>query len=213
MGDRKTRDQVLKDALREALLGVELPFDVKSSAPVSVIPTRERERRQRLAKSRREEDTEFVRAIEETAKLIRDARAPDGEPVYRTDIRYRVLAGIESGGGWPSMSGLGRVLRMSKQAARQQVIAAARMGLLELLPDPFDRRSMQIGLTPSGKNVLAAARAREHVASDLLIRGLGERGKRLVAHVLRVMRARLLRAEREYSRRQRQAAAPREPSR
>ena len=208
MTGRKTREETLKDALREALLGVTPSFDMKHSAANRGSAARERDRRRRLARDSRSEDAEFVRAIEDTAKLIREARAADGELVYRTDACYRLLAGIESGGGWPSISEIARMLRVSKQTAREQVIATARIGLLELMPEPFDRRSIQIGLTRSGKSELAAAQAREVAAGDLLLRGWGVRERRLVAHVLRVMRARLLRAERE--RRQCEAEAPRE---
>lgn len=208
MTGRKTRDEALRDALREALLGVDASLDMKNPAAIPASATRDRERRRRLASASRGEDAEFIRGIEGTARLIREARGADGELVYRTDVCYRLLIGIESVGGWPSISGVARALRVSKQTAREQVIAAARVGFVELLPDPFDRRSIQIGLTPSGKSQLAAARAREGAASALLLRGLGVRERRLVAHVLRVMRARLLRGERE--RRQREAGAPRE---
>jgi DNA-binding MarR family transcriptional regulator len=201
MNGRKTREKALRNALREVLVGIEPSVDAESSAAARVSATRDRERRRRLAEEGREQDSEFIRGIEDTAKLIREARSADGEPVYRTDACYRLLGSIERGGGWPSISGVARMLRVSKQAARQQVIAAAGIGLLETLPDPFDRRSIQIGLTLSGKRELAAARAREVAASDLLLRGLGVRERRLVAHVLRVMRARLSRAERERRRR------------
>jgi DNA-binding MarR family transcriptional regulator len=146
---------------------------------------------------RHTEAVEFVRGIMDTAALIQAAHDTGGEPVFRTDARYKLLAALDRIGGWPSISELGRALRVSKQAARQQVIAAASVGLLELVPDPSDRRSIQIGLTPSGKSQLAAARPRELSLLTMLLGSLGARDMRLVAHVLRVMRARLLRAERE----------------
>ena len=79
-----------------------------------------------------------------------------------------------------------------EQAAREQVIGAARAGLLELLPDPRDRRSIQIGLTASGRRELAVVRARQSNLVATLLTGLEARDMRLVAHVLRVIRERLV---------------------
>jgi hypothetical protein len=68
------------------------------------------------------------------------------------------------------------------------------------VPDPSDRRAIQIGLTPSGKSELAAAGLRESNLFTTLLGGLGARDMRLVAHVLDGMRQRLQRAERERTR-------------
>jgi len=207
---RRTRDEALRAALREAVRGspppsssaVAAPSSAAAApssavaAPSSAAPS-DRGRRRRLADLWRIEATEFVRGIVETAALIEAARGGSGEPVFRTDPQYKLLAGLERIGGWPSISEIARELGVSRQAARQQVVAAARGGLLELVPDPYDRRSIQIGLSLAGKRELGAARVRELVLVTTLLSGLGDRDMRLVAHVLRVLRARLLRAGHE----------------
>lgn len=193
MAGQKTREDILRAALREAVLGSEA---VHLARPLRAAD-RDRSRRRWVAEVRRAEAVEFVRGIIDTAALIQGAHDTGGEPVFRTDVRYKLLVALDRIGGWPSISELGRALRVSKQACRQQVIAAARIDLLELVPDPSDRRSIQIGLTRSGKSELAAARSRELKLIATLLGGLGARDMRLVAHVLRVMRERLLRADRE----------------
>jgi DNA-binding MarR family transcriptional regulator len=190
MAAQRTRKEILRAALREAAAG----FDVLG-APTSGGADRDRERRRWLAKLQRAEAVEFVRGILDTAAALQRARTAGGEAVFRTDVRYTMLVALEQIRGWPSISELGRALRISKQAAREQVIAAAHAGLLELVPDPGDRRSIQIGLTPAGKAELAVGRGREFTRIATLLRGLGAPDMRLVAHVLRVMRERLLRSE------------------
>jgi DNA-binding MarR family transcriptional regulator len=210
---QRTREEILRAALREAVLGSTASADrdapgaeardtsagerLSGAADRVGAVNRDRERRRWLAKLQRAESLDFIRGITDTAALIQRARGAGGELVFRTDARYSLLAALERIGGWPSISELGRALGVSKQTAREQVIAAARAGLLELVPDPSDRRSIQIGLTPSGKTELAAARLSERALVASLLRGLGARDMKLVAHVLRVMRERLLRAERE----------------
>jgi DNA-binding MarR family transcriptional regulator len=192
MSGQGTREETLRAALREAVLGSAPP--ARALAPGA---DRDRSSRRWVAKVARAEGVEFVRGIIDTAALIQGAHHTSGEPVFRTDARYKLLAALDRIGGWPSIAEIARVLRVSKQAAREQVIAAARVHLLELVPDPTDRRSIQIGLTPSGKSELAAARTGELSLLAMLLGGLDARDMRLVAHVLRVMRERLLRAERE----------------
>jgi hypothetical protein len=160
MSGQGTREETLRAALREAVLGSAPP--ARALAPGE---DRDRSSRRWVAKVARAEGVEFVRGIIDTAALIQGAHHTSGEPVFRTDARYKLLAALDRIGGWPSIAEIARVLRVSKQAAREQVIAAARTGELSLLA--------------------------------MLLGGLDARDMRLVAHVLRVMRERLLRAERE----------------
>ena len=188
-----TRD----DALRSAL---------KDLAPESQADAMHRERRRYAGKLWRNEAVKFIREIAATAELMQKARGDDGELVFRTDARYRLLSALERIGGDPSISELARMLRISKQAARQGVIVAARAGLLELLPDPFDRRSIRIALTPRARHALASAHACEFSWVIALLSGLGTREMRLVAHVHRVIRRRLQRNEREWQQRAERAS-------
>jgi DNA-binding MarR family transcriptional regulator len=182
------RERALRQALREVAPDVR-PAGGKLAERAA---SHDRERRGWLSKQLSVEQVEFLQSIEATATLLREARDARGEPVHPTDARHSLLAALERIGGWPSISDLGRALRVSKQAAREQVIGAARAGLLELLPDPHDHRSLQIGLTAGGKRELATVRARQFNLVATLLTGLETRDMRLVAHVLRVIRERLV---------------------
>jgi DNA-binding MarR family transcriptional regulator len=189
----RTREATLRAALRDAVRG----SPPSSAVSLSAAASRDREQRRHLADLWRVEAADFVRGIVDTARLIEAACASNGERVFRTDPRYKLLAALERIGGWPSISELARELGVSRQAARQQFVAAARGSLLDLVPDPYDRRAIQIGLSPAGRRELGAARVRELVLVTTLLGGLADRHMRLVAHVLRVLRARLLRVGHE----------------
>jgi MarR family transcriptional regulator, temperature-dependent positive regulator of motility len=186
--EQEAREQALRRALREVAPG----SGAASRKAQRRAANHDRERRLWHSKALREEQFDFIRGITATATLLLQDRDVNGEPTYPTDARYILLTTLERIGGWPSISELARGLRVSKQAAREQVIGAARAGLLELLSDPYDRRSIQIGLTASGKRELAAVRARQFSLVATLLTGLEARDMRLVAHVLRVIRKRLL---------------------
>jgi DNA-binding MarR family transcriptional regulator len=185
---RDARQQALRKALQEVAPGA----GTASGRLRHVATNPDRERRRWLSGALRAEEADFIQGITATATLLREARDISGEPVYPADARHDLLAALERIGGWPSISELARALRVSKQAAREQVIGAARAGLLELLPDPRDRRSIQIGLTASGERELAVVRARQSNLVATLLTGLDARDMRLVAHVLRVIRKRLV---------------------
>jgi len=193
-GGHRERERSLREtAPRGALREIALDAGASAGTVGRHALSRDRDRRRWLSKALRTEEAEFVQGITVTAALLQQARDANGEPVYPADARYQLLSALERvGGGWPSISELARAQRVSKQAARKHVIAAASRGLLELLPDPRDRRSIQIGLTASGKQTLAAVRARQFNLVARLLTGLEAREMRLVAHVLRVIRERLV---------------------
>jgi DNA-binding MarR family transcriptional regulator len=143
------------------------------------------------------EATAFVRDIVATSARIERASAPDGELVVRTDAQFALLATLERLEGCPALADLGRAVGISRQAARELAIAAARAGTVELLPNAADRRIVQIVLTPLGRRILAEAGSRERPWAARLLTGLATREMRLVAHVLRVLRRRLRREEQE----------------
>jgi DNA-binding MarR family transcriptional regulator len=180
------REAALRKALREVA-----PDAGAASEALAHARSHDRERRRWMSREQKDERAEFLRAITATATLLWQARDINGEPIHPTDARYQVLAALERIGGWPSISELARALRVSKQAAREHVVGAARAGLLELLPDPHDRRSIQVGLTAEGKRSLAGVHARQFLFGAHLLNGLEPRDMRLASHVLRVIRGRL----------------------
>jgi len=117
------------------------------------------------------EATAFVHEIVMTADALRMARAFDGEPAMHFDTRSRLLRAIERCGGAPTFTDLGRLLGMSRQAARTHALAAAEAGVVELFQAPDDRRAWQVALTPSGRttrHVLHVIRQRlERYENDL----------------------------------------------
>jgi DNA-binding MarR family transcriptional regulator len=189
--DQAAREAVLQKALRDVLRGVAPEPGASTTPSQRSAASRDRERRRWMSNELHAEQAAFLQGITATANLLAAVRDSDGEPIYPTDARYNLLAALQRIGGWPSIAELARVQRVSKQAAREQVIGATRAGLLELLPDPQDRRAIQIGLTASGKRELAAVRTRQFNLVATLLNGLKAREMRLVAHVLSVIRDRL----------------------
>jgi DNA-binding MarR family transcriptional regulator len=67
-----------------------------------------------------------------------------------------------------------RLLGVSRQRAHLIARSAERLGLLELLPNPDDRRIVQLFLTRSARDELAAARSEEGTWIATLLLGLDE---------------------------------------
>jgi DNA-binding MarR family transcriptional regulator len=165
----------------------------------------DRARAQRLAHSQRIEATVFLYDIVVTAERLKAARAFDGSTPLRFDRRYTLLRALERCGGCPSFSDLARLLRVTRQAARQLILAAEKDGVVELLPDPQDRRVLQVALTPSGRRVLEGGRTPETGWLFTLLSGLEPAAMHAIGKVLRVIRQRLER----YAAEMRAAGAPR----
>jgi DNA-binding MarR family transcriptional regulator len=149
------------------------------------------------------EATRLLYAIVDTGDCLRAARSFSGEPALHLDRRWELLAAIDKTGGAPTFSDVGRALRITRQAAREIVLAAERAGAVEVFTDPGDRRSLQVMLTPAGRREL---KTRRFPPSDwilTLLGGLEPERVRTTARVLDVLRERL----RAYEKERRQAAA------
>jgi len=164
------------------------------------------ERRQRNDSDRRQsrqaldnhvEATAFLHEIVMTADALRDARAFDGESAMHFETRSRVLRAIERCGGAPTFSDLGRLLGMSRQAARGHALEAAKAGVVELFQAPDDRRAWQVALTPTGRRELERQRKPQLAWILTLLNGLEPVPMRTTRHVLRVIRQRLERYDKE----------------
>ena len=143
------------------------------------------------------EGARFLYSIVDTGDCLRAARDFSREPALRLDRRSELLAAIDKTGGCPSFSDVGRALRVTRQSARQIILAAEGAGHVELFPDPYDRRSFQVGLTPSGRRELARRRLPASDWAFMLLNGLEPRSMRTTAEVLGVIRERLRRYEKE----------------
>jgi len=143
------------------------------------------------------EATAFLHEIVATADALRDARSFDGEPALHFGAPWRLLRAIERCGGAPNFSDLGRLLDISRQAARELALKAAEQRLVELFPAHDDRRALQVMLTPHGRNELEAQRMPQLAWLLTLLNGLEPPRMRATNHVLRVLRLRLERDERD----------------
>lgn len=141
--------------------------------------------------------TAFLHEIVMTADSLREARAFNGERAMHFEVRWRLLRAIEHCGGAPTFTDLGRLLRMSRQAARGHALAAERAGVVELFQAPEDRRAWQVALTPSGRRALEQHRIPQFAWIATLLNGLEPSKMRSTQYVLRVIRLRLERYERE----------------
>lgn len=141
------------------------------------------------------EATAFLHEIVMTADSLREARAFDGDPAMHFEPRSRLLRAIERSGGAPTFTDLGRLLGMSRQAARGHALKAAREGVVELFQAPDDRRAWQVALTRSGRSVLEQQRKPQLAWIFTLLNGLEPPPMRTTRHVPHVIRQRLERYE------------------
>jgi DNA-binding MarR family transcriptional regulator len=119
------------------------------------------------------------------------------EPALRLDRRSQLIAAIDKAGGCPGFSDVGRALRITRQAARELILAAERAGVVELFTDPFDRRSLQVGLTSSGRRELDRRRLPATDWTFSLLDGLPAESVHVTAETLGTIRRRLSRFEAE----------------
>ena len=145
-------------------------------------------------------EQELIGEITSVARRLAEARDWNGDPVFRTDGVWRVLATVASSQYCLAIADLARALGVRKQVAHELAHAAARAQVIELAPNPHDKRILQALLTPTGRAQLAAARTAETVWLATLLNGLGDREMATATHVVRVIRRRLERAAREWAR-------------
>jgi DNA-binding MarR family transcriptional regulator len=96
-----------------------------------------------------------------------------------------------------TFSHLARVLGISRQTARQQALETAATGLVELFQAPDDRRAWQVALTSAGRRALDAQRMPPPAWLFTLVNALEPAAMRSTTDVLRIIRQRLERYERE----------------
>jgi len=148
---------------------------------------------------RRIAEQDCVYEIERAARAIADARGLGGQPVFRTDDIWRVLTTVAHSSYCLAIADLGRALRVRRQTAHELAYAAVRAGVVELEPNPDDKRILQLLLTAQGRSELAAARSAESLWLATLLNGLGDHELTATTHVVRVIRQRLERDAREWA--------------
>jgi DNA-binding MarR family transcriptional regulator len=143
----------------------------------------------------------LIDEIVAAAERIAAARSPSGLPIYRTDALFSLLRVIDRSDYCCAIADAARLLGISRQRAHVIARDAERGGAIEVLPNPHDRRILQLQLTRAGHAALAAARAAESAWLAVLLLGLDEHRLAATTHVLRTIRHRLRRDERELTRR------------
>lgn len=146
---------------------------------------------------------ELIQEITATADRIAGARTWTGELAQRADATWRLLYAIERSRYRLAIADAARVLGVRRQTAHELVHATAARGLIELLPNPDDRRILQVFLTVQGRGELARVRSIEGVWLQALLGGLADRQMTEATRVLRTIRQRLERDERERRRAER----------
>ena len=141
--------------------------------------------------------TAFLFEIVATADSLREARDFAGGSAMCFGDPWRLLRAIERCGGAPTFTDLGRLLKMSRQGAREHALKAVDSGLVELFQSPDDRRAWQVALTPSGRRELEQQRMPPFDWLFTLLNGLEPQRMRSTHDVLRVIRLRLERYERD----------------
>lgn len=149
---------------------------------------------------RRLAERNLIDEITTAAQRIAAARDRNGDPVHRTDGAWRVLATVASSPYCLAIADVARALRVRKQTAHKLVPAAARKGVIELAPNPQDKRILQALVTPSGRAELNAARIGESGWLAKLLNGLGDHELNATLHVVRAIRQRLERDARDLER-------------
>jgi DNA-binding MarR family transcriptional regulator len=145
----------------------------------------------------REAANDLLYEITTTSDRIVAARTASGERVQRTDALWRLLETLERSRYCLAIADVARALGVTRQTAQPLCRAAAGAGFVELLPNPDDRRILQLFLTPQARAELARVRSAEAIWLHVLLAGLKDWHMTTVTHVLRVMRLRLERDERE----------------
>ena len=140
---------------------------------------------------------ELIFEITATAERIAAARNWAGERAQRADRTWGLLEALERSRYCLAIADVARALGVKRQTAHELVHATAAAGYIELLPNADDRRILQVFLTPRGRGELARVRSAESVWLHGLLGGLADRPMATVTHVLRVIRQRLERDERE----------------
>jgi DNA-binding MarR family transcriptional regulator len=143
--------------------------------------------------------TAFLHEILATADRLERARDLSGCPAMRLDPQARVLRAIDRYGGAPTFTYLGRLMGISRQAAREHAVAAVKAGVVELWQAPNERRAWQVVMTPAGRRQLEQERMPQLAWLGTLLHGLHPLTMRSTQRVLQVIRLRLERNAREFN--------------
>ena len=157
----------------------------------------DRLRREGLYRFARFKERELIEEIVWAGRCIAAARHRNGDPIAPTDAVSSLLVALERSSYCCSISDVARLLHVSRQSAHETVRKAERARLVDLLTNPDDRRILQLVLTPAGRSALKWMWMAESTWLAELLIGLDQHRRATALQVVRVIRQRLLRNERE----------------
>jgi DNA-binding MarR family transcriptional regulator len=140
---------------------------------------------------------EITAAAAKIAAAKHPSGDPSGEPVFRTDAVSALLSAIARSHYCCCLADVGRLMDISRQQAQRLAREAERRQLVELARNPDDRRIVQVLLTADGRSAIERARRDGKTWAATLLLGLDMPRLVTATHVVRVIRQRLARAERE----------------
>jgi DNA-binding MarR family transcriptional regulator len=154
---------------------------------------------ERSVRDRRKYLQLFVAEIRNAASCLKACE----EKIYKEEFglraeQWRALAAIYRSAFTLSISGLARHLRCRRQSAHSLVLGLARAGWVRLLPNPEDRRLIQIELVSSRRVAVMSVEARLNQWLLMMTFDLGDSELRKLIHTLRSVRGRIARS-REYA--------------
>lgn len=123
------------------------------------------------------------------------ARSESSALVMGKEAPWPLLLALERSHCRPTISDLGRRLGVSRQAAQRLVHRTAEGGHIDLLTNDEDRRIVQARLNERGRAALRRERGMEAWWVSTLLNGFDIPEMRRAAHLLYVVRRRLLRDE------------------
>jgi len=134
---------------------------------------------------------ELIDEITTVARRIAAVRDSYGQPIFRTDAAWRVLATVSSSPYCLAIADLARALGVTRQAAHELAYEAARANVVELVPNHQDKRILQLLLTPHGRSELRAARIAQNLWLAMLLGRYAPREMAAATKVIRGLRRQL----------------------
>ena len=132
--------------------------------------------------------------IRYTAARLDHCRASICETVGLSPEHWRALATICRSTYHLSISDLARQLRRSRQSTHSLAVGMERAGWIRCLPNPDDRRLLQLELTDSGRSVLVDTEHRYNMCLLTMWADLDIRELLQLRRTLRVIREHIARA-------------------
>ena len=143
---------------------------------------------------RRHNIRQFAKEIHNAANCLSECRATISQQSGLTVEHWRALAAIDRSSFVLSISDLARRLRRSRQSVHPLALGLERIGWIRFLPNPDDRRLLQMELTRHGKTVLSIAEDRFDFWLLTMASDLDDRELWVLINTLREVRERIAHA-------------------